>query len=171
MKDPLKQYYLVSMGPLFLFGISLLIIGVSTVNVCVFMTSVLFPVTLATPGLKEKISDRKYRFSVLRVFFKIQNIIDKKLKSDSPWWLKSFHRLFLSFLFTTCLVIISPAVNPLYFFLGWLWWEGFYRLNEKRQWTTIKAVVGDPKIHQVFESEESDYEPLQDHQNHQKDND
>lgn len=166
-----RRYYLFMLVPLLLFALILIFFGVGHFEICLFLTTVLFPITIATPGLKEKVLDQKYKFSVLRLFFKVQYLIDRKLKETSPWWLKSFHRLFLSFLFASFLFILSPSVNLFYFVLGCLWWEAFYRFNKKMKWVIIRDLLDDSKTHREYESAKNESAQSLGHQSRQTNND
>ena len=96
-------------------------------NKMFFIMGLLWPFVLAEKNVEEKIRSRRYRFSFLKVAFKVQqffyfisNLKDYKFKSAAYVFVRALSPFLLSMIF----FLIAGDGNPLITILGSLAFEG-----------------------------------------------
>ena len=127
-----KSFYLLFFIPLLIVVIILLFLKVLFISILFFCVAYTWHMALVTPGMREKVYSKAYRFSFLRVIFqwhdageKIFNTRDRKrvtllLRTSSP------------FIFTFAVRLVAGSGNLLFSLLASLLFETIYFFSPYR---------------------------------------
>ena len=116
LKNQLWLFYAVNFPALFFFLFIFLVTTVDTFTAVYFFTGYVWMMTFATPGMRAKVDDSRYRFSFLRFLFNIYDFLLSFCPSSGPRLMAAKFLLPLFF----CLVIrfLSHGGSIVYCLLG-----------------------------------------------------
>jgi hypothetical protein len=127
----LAPFYLRSLSPAAALVLVCYFLGMRAEHLVGFALGYVWIVAFYTPGLKEKISDHKYRFSFLRFAFFLQDKAFANLAVIPEQMRAAAARVIVPILFTGILYLVLGGVNPLVVFVGAVSFEGLVLLYAK----------------------------------------
>ena len=81
---------------------------------------------MLTPGLREFINKRNYRFSFLALMYRLNLICHRKFYRWRKWWLKILVRAIIPMIFVLLIFAFARIGNPLWCLLGLALFEGWH---------------------------------------------
>lgn len=94
-KTQLKNFYLLTFPPLILFSVLLVLVDSNIINLALFVFGYTFGLVSRTPGVDHVIGQKKYRFSFLRMCYRLTNFIIFKMGAHQKPMLMIFVRSLL----------------------------------------------------------------------------
>jgi len=144
------------------------LVGVFFINQLFFLTCFIWPLTIMSPGVFERISDVRYKYSFLGIMFKTYQRIDNLNDKD---YFRYFSRNIFPLAFTFVIFLVSSPSNFGFAILGTVGFELYYKFVIKRWDIFNEANSNDQGTGQENLSEESTPESSPNPENHQIDND
>ena len=130
-KDKLVRYYKYGLIPILILWLILTFVT-TPMSGAFFLMGFMWPYLYYTPGFEDKAQSKAYRYSFLGNIFKFQSWIFSLMGNQPKRWMVSFARLIIPLLLSGVIRILNPSWSPLWSILGWLTFEGFIWLNEKK---------------------------------------
>jgi len=125
-RQAIKRHYRVGFLGLLPLTLILTFVDISIVSKLFFWLSYVWNFSLRTPGIQEKVSHRRYRYSFLRLVYFVHQFFSASLQNKIPQFLiVSVSPLaFISLLF-----LFTKAGNPLLGLLGSIIYEVIFNLE------------------------------------------
>lgn len=114
----LNRYYLYGLVPLFITCFILFLVSSSFEVALFFAIGFIWPYSFSTPGLREKLEDKEYRLSFLRLIYRYQYFLEKRLPQP-----KALAQTLAPFLASSLLLFLHLSLFPLYVLAGSLFYE------------------------------------------------
>lgn len=123
-----REYYLYGLFPLLILGTLFSFLIKSPLSIAVFVVGFVWPYSLFTPGLKEKITTRKYRFSFMSFVFHFYHF----LKSSFGYsrFKSLIYRHLGTAIFFSLILFFARDLWILMGLLGSVLFEAFYWLTD-----------------------------------------
>ncbi len=119
----IKKYYLLGLTPIFLLTIALLFMGIGYLNTTIFLLGFIFPYSVFTPGLRDKVERNHYRFSFLRFALVIFDFAYDLI----PQYKDALAGLIYPVIFSLFLTLLTLEVNIHFALAGWACWILFHK--------------------------------------------
>lgn len=128
----LSRYYLINFCSFLICWSMLYLVKVEFLNCLFFTTSFVWHFTLLTPGIREKIMNKKQRFSFINVIVRSNYYLQLFIKIKNFKYSPSFVRALSPLAFTSILVVAGGSGNLLFTLLGSVVFEVIYLLLYKK---------------------------------------
>lgn len=80
-KTQLKHFYLLTFPPLIILALLLILIDSNVINLALFVFGYAFGLVSRTPGVDHVIGQKKYRFSFLKLCYRLTNFVIFKMQA------------------------------------------------------------------------------------------
>ena len=118
-KTQLKYFYLLTFPPLILLAILLLLVDSNFINTALFIFGYTFGLVSRTPGVDYVIGQKKYRFSFLRLCYRLTNFVIYKLHAvKKPILLILIRSLLPGLLIGIIMLLFQVGLNLHYTLIG-----------------------------------------------------
>lgn len=123
----IKKYYLLGLVPFSIIVFVLFFSGIDILNITIFSIGFIFPYSINTPGLREKVQRYNYRFSFLRFALLIYDFAYDLI----PKYKDYIASLIYPALFSLFITILTLEVSLHFVLLGWACWILFLQISSK----------------------------------------
>ena len=123
----IKKYYLIGLIPMLLTTIVLTYVGIDFLNTTIFLLGFIFPYSINTPSLREKVERHHYRFSFLRFCLVIYDFAYDKL----PKFKQGIASLIYPISLGVILSFMTSEVKFHFAIIGWICWMLFFKFALK----------------------------------------
>lgn len=131
-KDKLLKYYKFGLLPILILWLIITLLA-EVMDGVFFLLGFMWPYLYYTPGFEEKARSDAYKYSFLGNIFKFQTWIFTLLGEEPKRWMISFSRLIIPLLITGLVSALNPSWSPLWTLGGWLFFEVFAFVNDKKK--------------------------------------
>lgn len=119
----LTRYYLIYLIEIVLVWGIMSVVGIDFYFIIFLMVGFVWPMTLMTPKLKDKVYQTGGRFSFLTIVYKLNHFLQMLINKKNIWYISSVIRLISPLLFITLVNIFGGNGEYPPIFIGWFLFE------------------------------------------------
>ena len=135
-KAKLLRYYKFGLVPILVLWL-IITLTFAVMDGVFFLLGFTWPYLYYTPGFEGKAKSDAYKYSFLGNIFKFQKWIFTLLGEQPKRWMLSCARLIIPLFITGLVSVLNPSWSPLWSLAGWMVFEVFIFLNDKKKWYLI----------------------------------
>lgn len=141
----LTRYYLIYLIEIVLIWGVMSLVGIDFYFIIFLMVGFVWPMTLMTPRLKDKVYQTGGRFSFLTVVYKLNHFLQMLINKKNIWYVSSLIRLISPLLFIVLVNIFGGNGEFLPIFIGWFLFEvshfGFKRFYQEKEISPLDDII------------------------------
>lgn len=141
----LTRYYLIYLIEIILIWGVMSLVGIDFYFIIFLMVGFVWPMTLMTPRLKDKVHQTGGRFSFLTVVYKLNHFLQMLINKKNIWYVSSVIRLISPLLFIALINIFGGNGEFLPIFIGWFLFEGshlgFKRFYQEKETSPLDDII------------------------------
>lgn len=119
----LTRYYLIYLIEIILVWGVLSIVGIDFYFIIFLMVGFVWPMTLLTPKLKDKVYNSQGRFSFITIVYRMNHFLQMLINKKNIWYVTSVIRLISPILFIALINIFGGNGEFLPVLIGWFLFE------------------------------------------------